>query len=80
VHEHYAGTLDVSTEDPGDAGAVGLGSFDIRWGDLHVKTEARLTLRSDASTYHLKMELDALEDGRPKWSRTWERSIPRKLQ
>ena len=80
VHEHYAGTLDVSTEDPGDAGAVGLGSFDIRWGDVHVKTEARLSLRSDASTYHLKMELDALENDEPKWSRSWERSIPRRLQ
>jgi putative CocE/NonD family hydrolase len=80
VHEHYAGTLDVSTEDPGDAGAVGLGSFDIAYGDVHVKTEARLSLRSDASTYHLRMELDAFENDEPKWSRNWERSIPRKLQ
>jgi putative CocE/NonD family hydrolase len=80
VHEHYAGTLDVSTEDPGDAGAVGLGSFDIAYGDVHVKTEARLSLRSDASTYHLRMELEAFENDEPKWSRSWERSIPRKLQ
>jgi len=47
----------------GDASAAGEATA-LSFQGFTVKTEARLTLRSDSSTYHLRMELDALEDDR----------------
>jgi putative CocE/NonD family hydrolase len=80
VHEHYGGTIGVSTEDPGDASADGVGAFDITWGDVRVRSESRLRLRSDAGAYYVEMELDVSEGDELRWQRRWERSIPRKLQ
>jgi hypothetical protein len=80
VREHYGGSLDVSIDDPGDATADGIGSFDITWGDVRVKTEARLALRSDAEAYHVHLELDASEGNELRWTRRWDRTIPRNLQ
>jgi len=44
------------------------------------RAEARERITSDARTYRIELQLDVREDGRPRWRRTWERTIPRRLQ
>jgi len=78
--EYYGGTVAVSTEDPGRARAEGKAAFTIEWPEATVGTEARHAVRSDAGAYHLELELDVSEDGETRWSRRWERTIPRRLQ
>jgi predicted acyl esterase len=79
-HELYGGTVTVSTEDPAIASAESRSSLSIEWPEATVSSEVRQVVRSDAETYHLTIELDVLEDGEPRWSRRWERVIPRRFQ
>ena len=78
--DRYEGTVAVSTADPGTARAEGRSFFEIEWPEATVRTEVRQVMASDAEAYHLKLELDVSEDGEPRWSRRWDRRIPRKLQ
>jgi predicted acyl esterase len=78
--DRYEGTVAVSTEDPGEARAEGRVSYEIEWSEATVRTEVRQSFTSDAETYHLELELDVSENGEPRWSRRWERQIPRQLQ
>jgi hypothetical protein len=80
VHEHYGGEIGVSTTDPGDASAEGVGRFDIRWDDVQVRSESRIRMRSDARSYHVEIDLDLHEGDELRWQRRWKRSIPRHLQ
>jgi putative CocE/NonD family hydrolase len=80
VAEHYAGVIDVSTEDPGDASAAGVGAFAIEWGDVRVRSESRMILRSDRDAYHVELELDVRENDELVGQRSWKRSIERRLQ
>lgn len=79
-HESYGGTVSVSTEDPGKARAESQASFILEWPDVTVSSEVRQVVASDAAAYDLAIELDVSEDGKPMWSRQWERHIPRRLQ
>lgn len=79
-HEVYEGTVAVSTDDPGNARAESRSAFTIEWPQATVASEARQVIRSDSEAYHLTVELDITEDGEPRWSRRWERRIPRTLQ
>ncbi|MGQ0670379.1 MAG: CocE/NonD family hydrolase [Actinomycetota bacterium] len=78
--ERYGGTVAASTRDPGTARAEGRAILAIEWPEATVESDARLSLRSDAGTYHLELDLDVSENGERQWSRRWERTIPRKLQ
>jgi hypothetical protein len=80
VVEHYGGTVSVSTTDPGHARATGGTTFELRWPEATVRTESRGTLRSDAATWYLELELDVFENGEPIARRRWERQVPRALQ
>ena len=79
-HELYGGTVAVSTRDPAVARADSRASLTIEWPEATVTTEVHQVVRSDATTYHLTIELDVSENGIPRWSRQWERRIPRRLQ
>jgi hypothetical protein len=80
MSEDYGGSVEVSTDDPGDASAESRTAFALGWPEATVETEARQIVRSDAGTYHLELELQVRENGHEKWSRRWERRIPRRLQ
>ena len=42
--------------------------------------EVRSRIDADAEAYHLRLDLATAEDGTPRWSRRFERRIPRHLQ
>ena len=78
--ENYGGEVGVSAADLGNAWAVGKNSFGLSWGAIQVGAEARGELRSDRDFYHLSLELDVSEAGRPLWSKRWQQRYPRRLQ
>jgi hypothetical protein len=83
VTEDYAGTVRVSTVDPGRAGADGWARFEIAWAETTASAEARLQVVSDADAFAVTVELDVDEtcDGttREIARRHWARTIPRRL-
>jgi putative CocE/NonD family hydrolase len=85
VEERYTGLVTVSKTDPGNARAEATASYRIAWPEATVRTEARLALRSDASAYHVVVdvvaeELDAASDGVGfRSERRFERTIERRL-
>jgi uncharacterized protein len=78
--ERYSGVNTVSIYDPGDASAEGNVSFELKWDEATVGAVARTRVTSDSSSYRLRIELDVTDDGKSAWSRTWERTVPRRLQ
>ncbi|MGZ4115722.1 MAG: CocE/NonD family hydrolase [Actinomycetota bacterium] len=78
--ERYGGVVSVSTEDPGDARTDARSVIRIAYPEATVETEARYSVVSDATTYRIEIELDVRENDEHRWSRRWERSIPRQLQ
>ena len=80
VEQSYGGSLGVSTEDPGRAWSEGHASYTLHFPEATVTAEARSRIESDAQAYHLRLEIDTAEDGEPRWSRRFERRIPRNLQ
>jgi len=85
VTDDYAGTVGVSTLDPGAAWATGRSSFTVTWpidggGEVTCEAVATLEVRSDAEQYHVQLDLEATLDGEPFGVRSWIRSIPRRLQ
>jgi len=47
---------------------------------VKVTNNSRLSMESDAETYRIHMDLEVFENDEKKWSREWDRTIPRKLQ
>ena len=80
VEQTYGGSLGVSTEDPGRAWSEGHASYTIHFPEAVVSAVARSRIDSDADAYHLRLEIDTSENGEPRWSRRFERRIPRNLQ
>jgi uncharacterized protein len=76
----YGGTVGVSTEDPGRAFVDSGATYVMRYPEATVRTESRLRIDSDAGAYHVRIEIDVSEGDEPRWSRRWERRIPRNLQ
>jgi hypothetical protein len=72
--------VSVSTTDPGDARVDARSVIRITYPEATVESEARYSVVSDARTYRVEIELDVGENGERRWSRRWERSIPRHLQ
>jgi uncharacterized protein len=79
IDERYAGTVGVSTEDPGRAWVDATATYTISWPEAAVTAEARSRIESDAEAFHVRLEIDTTEDGQPKWSRRFDRRIPRRL-
>jgi hypothetical protein len=79
-HELYGGTVAVSTRDPAVASADSRTSLTIEWPEATVTSQVHQVVRSDADAYHLAIDLDVSENGTLRWSRRWERRIPRRLQ
>lgn len=76
----YEGEIVVRWDEPGIAQARASGTFQLGFPEATVRTESRGTLRSDASTWYLELELEVFEgDGRIA-ERRWERTLPRDLQ
>jgi putative CocE/NonD family hydrolase len=63
VDELYEGSVGVSKDDPAEAWARGRACYRIAWPEADVRTEATLDVRSDASSYHVVLELLAEEHG-----------------
>ena len=86
IDERYAGTVGVSTRDPGIAWAHATSRFVVRWPEADCATEARLELHSDADAYHVVVDVVAEEIGGDvapgigRRERRFERTIPRVLQ
>jgi len=85
VEERYEGTVGVSIDDPALAWARATTVYRITWPEADVRTEAKLEVRSDATAYHVVVELVAEElgpdaDATPfRRNRRFERSFPRHL-
>ena len=81
IGESYEGSVGVSTDDPAIAWARGRAVYRVAWPEATVRAEARLDLRSDASAYHVVVDLVAEEpDGTVRHEKRYERTIPRQLQ
>ncbi len=80
VDQRYEGTVGVSIDDPGRAWVEAATTYTITWPEATVSAEARTRIESDAETYHVRLDVDAKQDGVPRWSRSIERRIPRNLQ
>lgn len=80
IEQRYEGTVGVSTEDPGRAWVDASASYTLRFPEAVVSTESRTRVESDAGAYHVRIEIEAARDGEPRWSRVFERRVPRDLQ
>jgi len=83
IEERYDGEVGVSTEDPGAAWVHATSRYRIAWPEGVVATEARLDVRSDATTYHVIVDVVAEEEGVEgigRIERRFDRVIPRRLQ
>jgi predicted acyl esterase len=80
TEERYEGTVGVSTEDPALAWVEARAANTLHFPEATIAGVARWTIRSDAEAYHLEIDLELAEDRKPRWSRRWERTIPRELQ
>ncbi len=77
VTDEYRGELGVSTTDPADAWARGTSSFEIRWPEATVRTEATLSVRSDAHRFEVEILLTAHEGDDEVARRRWTVDHPR---
>jgi hypothetical protein len=80
IADGYAGEIRVRWDEPGVASATGSVSFELTWPDVTVRTASRGTLRSDASTWYLELELEVSQDGETLAIRRWHRTVQRDLQ
>ena len=78
--DQYRGVVGVSTTDPGRAYADGEATFEIRWPEAICSTHTEVKVESDRTTYRVRVELVASENGEERWRRSWDRTIPRDLQ
>jgi hypothetical protein len=80
IVDTFTGTVDVSTVDPADAGAVGTYRCELTWPEASVAVTTRVAVRSTVDEYRVEIDLDAEEDGAPFAYRRWREVIPRRLQ
>jgi len=78
-YDHYGGEIVTSIDDPGDTHATGGTVYELAWPEVAVRTESKGTLRSDATTWHLDLELEVQENGETIARRSWTRTVPRDL-
>lgn len=76
VTDDYCGRLTVSTDDPGRASATGTARFEIVWPDVSCRTEATLSVRSEADEFHVDIELTVWEHDTEIAHRNWHLGTP----
>jgi hypothetical protein len=69
----------VSTRDPGEATAEALSRFEMRYPEATCGVSSNMRIASDADAYSIELDLTVTEDGETRWTRRWERRIPRDL-
>ncbi len=80
MRSRYGGTVGVSIDDPGRAWADGETDLEIAFPEATCRAWSRVRMDSDADAYRVAIELVVSEDGRERWRRSWERTVPRDLQ
>jgi uncharacterized protein len=78
--EDYRGVVSVAPEDPAASSAEAWIAYEIHWPEATVASRVHQRLWSDASDYHLELDLELTENGAPRWTRAWRRDFPRDLQ
>jgi hypothetical protein len=76
--ERYRGTVGTTME-PGPTWARGVAEYRVEWPEATVATSARLDLRGDADAFEVQLDLEAREGDELRWTRSWQRRIPRHL-
>ncbi len=77
VTDDYRGDVGVSTLNPADAWAHGVSTFEIEWPDVRCRSRAELTVRSDATSFHVDVVLQVSESDDVIAERSWTASVPR---
>lgn len=77
VTDDYRGELGVSTTDPANAWARGTSSFEIRWPETTVRTEASMSVRSSSDGFDVELTVVAHEGEDEFGRRTWALRLPR---
>jgi putative CocE/NonD family hydrolase len=77
--EHYGGVVTVSTRDPGEAVAEAQTRFEMRYPEATCGASSTMRIVSDRDVYSIELDLTVTEDGEIRWTRRWERRIPRDL-
>ena len=77
--DEYGGEIVASIDEPGNAHATGGTGYELGWPEVRVRTASKGTLRSDATTWYLDLELEVQENGETIATRRWERTVPRDL-
>lgn len=80
MSDQSVGTIRVSTDDPGKSRLDASYWITMRWPEVVVKTSSTFSLVADAETYRVDLQLVVEENGEQKWTRKWDRTIPRNLQ
>ncbi|HET6749720.1 MAG TPA: hypothetical protein VFL71_10700 [Actinomycetes bacterium] len=79
VTERYAGTVGTAQDPPWRTWATGEAGYRVEWPEATVATSARLDLRGDADAFDVRIDLEVREGDQPRWKRSWQRRIPRRL-
>ncbi len=79
MEDRNEGTVGVCLDDPGRAWVDASATYTIRWPEATVTAQARTRIQSDASSFRVRLDVETIEDGRPRWSRRFDRRIPRHL-
>jgi hypothetical protein len=77
IRSTYGGTVGVSIQDPGVAWSEASSDHEIVYPEATCRAAATSTIRSDATTFAVAIELVVSEDGAERWRRSWERTFPR---
>jgi hypothetical protein len=80
MSDQSVGTIIVSTTNPGKSRVDATYWITMRWPEVTVRTASRMSVVGEADTYDVHMELEVQENGETKWTRNWDRKIPRTLQ
>jgi hypothetical protein len=72
-------TAITAEHDPARASITGQQMARYIWPDRTVEMQCRGEIQSDATTFHLIVQVALTMDGLPHFSRRWTRSVPRHL-
>jgi uncharacterized protein len=78
--DRYEGTVGASTTDPGIAFSDGECEFELGFPEATVRTHSRVRVDSTPEAYTVAIELSAFEDGAERFTKRWDRVIPRDAQ
>ena len=80
MRDRVDGEVGVAVDDPGRAWVNATSGYTLVWPEATVSTRAHVRVDGDADAYHLRLEVEAAEDGALRWSRRFDRRFPRRFQ